>query len=44
MLGYTQSLRPLHTQCSHPVRPLIKIITVYEPDANLWDDLKIRKE
>ena len=44
LLGFTQNLRPLHVQCSHPARPLVKIITVYEPDPNQWVDLKTRKE
>ncbi|MDI6794676.1 MAG: DUF4258 domain-containing protein [bacterium] len=32
IFGYTQVGRPLHFQCSYPSRPLIKIITLYEPD------------
>ncbi len=43
ILGFTSAGRPLHVQCSHPTRPLIKIITVYEPDAELWIDLRIRR-
>jgi len=43
VLGFTSAGRPLHLQCSHPARPLIKIITVYEPDPELWIDLRIRK-
>jgi len=43
VLGFTSAGRPLHVQCSHPARPLIKIITVYEPDPELWIDLRIRK-
>jgi hypothetical protein len=43
ILGFTSAGRPLHVQCSHPERPLIKIITVYEPDPGLWIDLRIRK-
>ncbi|HEY0082903.1 MAG TPA: DUF4258 domain-containing protein [Pyrinomonadaceae bacterium] len=43
VLGYTQAQRPLHVQCSHPSRPLLKIITLYEPDPTLWIDLKVRK-
>ena len=35
--GITSTKRPLHTQCSYPIRPLIKIITVYEPDPERWD-------
>jgi hypothetical protein len=43
LLGYTRAGRPLHVQCSYPSRPLIKIITLYEPDASLWIDFKVRK-
>jgi len=30
-------------QFSYPSRPLIKIITLYEPDPDLWVDFRIRK-
>jgi hypothetical protein len=43
VLGRTQAGRPLHIQCSYPSRPLIKIITLYEPDAGLWVDFKVRR-
>lgn len=43
ILGFTKSGRPLHLQCSYPSRPIIKIITLYEPDPDLWLDFKIRK-
>jgi len=43
ILGFTSAGRPLHIQCSHPAQPLIKIITVYEPDPELWIDLRIGK-
>jgi hypothetical protein len=33
----------LHIQCSYPGRPLIKIVTVYEPDDNFWIDYRVRK-
>jgi hypothetical protein len=36
--------RPLHIQCSYPDRPLVKIITAYEPDKDLWIDYKIRRK
>ena len=36
--GLTQANRPIHVQCSYASRPLIKIITVYEPDSNLWNN------
>ena len=43
IFGLTKQNRPLHVQCSYPSRPLLKIITLYEPDANLWIDFKVRK-
>ena len=43
ILGRTRAGRPLHIQCSYPSRPLIKIITIYEPDPSLWIDLRIRR-
>ena len=43
ILGFTSAGRPLHVQCSYPTRPLVKIVTVYEPDPDLWIDLKTRK-
>ena len=44
ILGFTEDRRPLHLQCSYPSRPLIKIITLYEPDPDLWVDFKVRKK
>src|SRR5215212_9145279 len=41
--GRTQAGRPLHIQCSYPSRPLVKIITLYEPDASLRVDFKVRR-
>jgi len=43
MLGFTKSGRPLHIQCSYPTRPIVKIITVYEPDPNMWIGFRVRK-
>lgn len=41
--GATLSGRHIHLQCSHPTRPLVKIITLYEPDSNIWIDFKQRR-
>ena len=41
--GKTMNGRSIHVQCSYPSRPLIKIITVYEPDPALWINLEIRR-
>ena len=43
ILGKTRANRLLHIQCSHPSRPLIKIITLYEPDPRLWIDFRTRR-
>lgn len=44
VFGFTKAKRPLHIQCSYPSRPLIKIITIYEPDSTLWQDFRFRKK
>jgi hypothetical protein len=43
MLGFTQAGRPLHFQCSYPSRPLVKIITLDEPDPAEWIDFRVRR-
>ena len=45
LLGFTATGRPIHIQCicSYPSRPLVKIITLYEPDPDQWIDLRTRK-
>ena len=44
LYGRTASQRTLHLQCTHPSRPLVKVITAYEPDPAEWDaTLKRRK-
>ena len=43
LLGFTRAEQPLHLQCSYPSRPIVKIITIYEPDPNQWSDFKIRR-
>jgi len=40
ILGLTTTGRPLHLQCSYPNRPVIKIITLYEPDPANWLDFR----
>ena len=44
ILGFTKTQRPLHIQCSYPSRPLVKIITLYEPDPLRWFNFKRRKK
>ena len=43
VFGVTLAHRPLHIQCSYPSRPLVKIITLYEPDPRRWVDFKVRR-
>jgi len=45
VLGMTDGGRALHIQVSCPSRPLLKIITLYEPDPDEWINHRIgRKE
>jgi hypothetical protein len=43
IFGMTSIGRPLHVQCSDPSRPIVKIITVYEPDPALWIEFRVRR-
>lgn len=43
IFGRTTGGRPLHVQCSHPSRPLIKIVTLYEPDPARWIGFRGRR-
>jgi len=43
IFGFTVAGRPLHIECSYPSRPRVKVITLYEPDGDLWIDFKVRK-
>ena len=43
IFGLTGARRPLHVQCSHATRPLVKVITLYEPDPALWVEFKQRR-
>jgi Domain of unknown function (DUF4258) len=37
LCGVTQAWRTIHIQCSYPSRPILKIITLYEPDRLRWN-------
>ena len=43
ILGSTSKQRPLHIQCSCPSRPVIKIITTYEPNRFEWIEYRTRR-
>jgi hypothetical protein len=46
ILGFTSQQRPLHLHVSASARERIKLITVYEPNAEKWINFRtrIRKE
>jgi len=43
LLGFTRTGRPLHIHCSYPSRPVVKIITIYEPNLSDWNDFRVRR-
>lgn len=43
VFGYSLEDRPLHVQCSYPDRPLLKVITAYQPDPALWINFRTRR-
>ncbi|MBI2428121.1 MAG: DUF4258 domain-containing protein [Ignavibacteriales bacterium] len=43
IFGKTAASRPIHIQCSYPSRDLVKIITLYQPDAEHWVEFKVRR-
>lgn len=43
LLGYTQTGRPLHIQVSRADTDLVKIITLYEPNAAEWINYSQRR-
>ena len=43
IFGVTELSRPLHIQCSYSSRPKVKIITVYEPYPEKWENYVRRR-
>jgi hypothetical protein len=43
LLGYTTARRVLHLQVSQAETPLLKIITLYEPDPAEWNESYSRR-
>jgi uncharacterized protein DUF4258 len=43
LLGFTTAGRPLHVQVSYPSRPLIRVVTIYQPDPERWVDHRYRR-
>lgn len=44
ILGFTGNGRAIHVQCTYAAREMLKIITLYEPDEELWIDFRIRRQ
>ena len=44
IVGFTDTGRPLHIQCTSGTRDIVKIITLYEPDEDLWIDFSERRQ
>jgi hypothetical protein len=43
LLGFTYLERPLHLQVSYIDSPMVKIITLYEPDLAEWEAFSKRR-
>lgn len=43
VLGFTGSGRPLHVQVSVSDSPMVRIVTLYEPSEDEWEDYMRRK-
>lgn len=43
LLGFTKVGRPLHIQVADSPSPPVKIITLYEPDPEEWENFERRK-
>ena len=43
IFGETTAGRPLHVQCSYPIRTPVRIITLYEPTPDRWIDFRRRR-
>lgn len=44
LLGVTCLGRALHVLCGYPSHPLLKVITLYEPDPARWIDSRLRRD
>ena len=43
LLGFTRDGHPLHIQVSLADTELVRVITVYEPDPQLWHNYSVRR-
>ena len=44
LLGFASANRPLHVLVSRDDTALVKVITVYEPDPEIWIDYTRRRQ
>jgi hypothetical protein len=42
VLGFSSKRKALHVVCTVPDRELLKIITIYEPNPEFWNDFRTR--
>jgi len=43
ILGFTRQNRPLHIQVSFVDTPMVRVITLYEPDPEEWVEFRKRR-
>lgn len=43
IFGLTNKKRPIHLQVSYADTPMVRIITLYEPDPDEWIEFRVRR-
>jgi hypothetical protein len=43
IFGLTSENRPLHLQVSYAETPMVRIVTLYEPDPDEWIEFRVRR-
>ena len=43
LLGFTGSGRPLHIQVALADTPMLRVVTIYEPNPDEWIDYSVRR-
>jgi hypothetical protein len=43
IFGLTNENRPLHLQVSYAETPMVRIVTLYEPDPDEWIEFRVRR-
>jgi hypothetical protein len=43
IFGLTNGNRPLHLQVSYAETPMVRIVTLYEPDPDEWIEFRVRR-